>query len=658
MRRKSSKQLFSVLMAATMVMSGISIPVNASQVDDAVVRSVLTKTEAEASESREINFNEGWKFHYGDVENAEKKDFDDSDLAKWGNLKLPHDFSITQEPSNSNEAESGFMPGGTGWYRKNFTLPSDYEGKSIVLNFDGSYNHTYVYVNGTKVGENHYGYNDFAFDISKHLICDGKTENVISVKVVHQTPSSRWYSGSGIYRDVELIVTDAVHVSRNGVYVTTPELATEKGGNVTVKVQTKVQNDGDAQVAAKIRTTVLDAEGKAVSEASTTDVTLTENGTEEKEQNLKVNNPALWSTEKPNLYYVQTEVLVGDEVKDINKETFGFRYIDFNSNTGFSLNGKNVKLKGVCMHHDQGALGSASEHDAVYRQVSKLKEMGCNAIRTAHNTPSSVLLKACNELGMMVMDETFDGWAFPKNGNSQDFSTHYNKTISEDNKLLGATAGDTWYKFVLESNIERDKNDPSVVIWDIGNELNFGVTDPSKYEQYAKNMKSYIEAIDKTRPITVGDNNPYGLRYNTYGDFRNKVTAVLANKGEGLAGANYSMAAMSGIHSAHPDWKIIATETASPSNSRGIYTTLSQYGKSGDYQCTAYDTNAVSWGNTARESWWYTIKDDFVSGEFIWTGFDYIGEPTPWNGTGKGSVSGDKSSSLHSKYLLHERKLI
>ena len=651
MRRKSSKQLFSVLMAATMVMSGISIPVNASQVDDAVVRSVLTKTEATASESREINFNEGWKFHYGDVENAEKKDFDDSDLAKWGNLKLPHDFSITQEPSNSNEAESGFMPGGTGWYRKNFTLPSDYAGKSIVLNFDGSYNHTYVYVNGTKVGENHYGYNDFAFDISKHLICDGKTENVISVKVAHQTPSSRWYSGSGIYRDVELIVTDAVHVSRNGVYVTTPNLATEKGGNVTVKVQTKVQNDSNAQVEAKIRTTVLDAEGKAVSEPSTTNVALTENGAGEKEQNLKVNNPILWSTENPNLYYVQTEVLVGDEVKDINKETFGFRYIDFNSNTGFSLNGKNVKLKCVCMHHDQGALGSASERDAVYRQVSKLKEMGCNAIRTAHNTPSSVLLEACNELGMMVMDETFDGWAFPKNGNSQDFSTHYNKTISEDNKLLGATAGDTWYKFVLESNIERDKNDPSVVIWDIGNELNFGVTDPSKYEQYAKNMKSYIEAIDKTRPITVGDNNPYGLRYNTYGDFRNKVTAVLANNGEGLAGANYSMAAMSGIHSAHPDWKIIATETASPSNSRGIYTTLSQYGKSGDYQCTAYDTNAVSWGNTARESWWYTIKDDFVSGEFIWTGFDYIGEPTPWNGTDKGSVSGDKLAVPNSSYF-------
>ena len=219
MRRKSSKQLFSVLMATAMVMSGISVPVMASPVDDAMVQSALAEAGVETSESREINFNKGWKFHFGDVTGAETKDYDDSKADEWGDLNLPHDFSITQEPSNSNEAESGFMPGGTGWYRKSFTLPSDYAGKSVVLNFDGSYNHTYVYVNGTKVGENHYGYNDFAFDISKYLTCDGTTENVISVKVVHQTPSSRWYSGSGIYRDVELIVTDAVHVSRNGTYV-------------------------------------------------------------------------------------------------------------------------------------------------------------------------------------------------------------------------------------------------------------------------------------------------------------------------------------------------------------------------------------------------------------------------------------------------------
>lgn len=257
MRRKSSKQLFSVLMATAMVMSGISVPVMASPVDDAMVQSALAEAGVETSESREINFNKGWKFHFGDVTGAEAKDYDDSKADEWGDLNLPHDFSITQKPSNSNEAESGFMPGGTGWYRKSFTLPSDYAGKSVVLNFDGSYNHTYVYVNGTKVGENHYGYNDFAFDISKYLTCDGTTENVISVKVVHQTPSSRWYSGSGIYRDVELIVTDAVHVSRNGTYVTTPNLATEKDGDVTVKVQTDVQNDSSAQAAAQIRTTVL-----------------------------------------------------------------------------------------------------------------------------------------------------------------------------------------------------------------------------------------------------------------------------------------------------------------------------------------------------------------------------------------------------------------
>ena len=651
MKRKRNKQWFSMLMATAMVMSSISVPVMAAPVDDAMVQAALAEAGVEASEGREINFNNGWKFHFGDETGAEAKNYDDSKADEWGDLNLPHDFSITQEPSNSNEAESGFMPGGTGWYRKSFTLPSDYAGKSVVLNFDGSYNHTYVYVNGTKVGENHYGYNDFAFDISDYLTCDGKTENVISVKVVHQTPSSRWYSGSGIYRDVELIVTDAVHVSRNGTYVTTPNLATEKDGDVTVNVKTKVQNDGNAQAAAQIRTTVLDAEGKAVSAPVATDVTLAANGTAEKEQTLKVNKPALWSTDDPNLYYVQTEVLVGGKVKDTYKTTFGFRYINFDANTGFSLNGENVKLQGVCMHHDQGALGAASYRDAVYRQVEKLKEMGCNAIRTSHNTPSSVLLEACNELGMMVMDETFDGWAFPKNGNSQDFSTHFNQTISADNKLLGATTGDTWYKFVLESNIDRDKNDPSVIIWDIGNELNFGVTDSSQYEQYAKNMKSYIEAIDKTRPITVGDNNPYGLQQANPTEFRNKVSAVLAKNGEGLAGANYSMGYMSGIHNAHPDWKIIATESASPSNSRGIYNTLSQYNKTGDYQCTAYDTNAVSWGNTARESWWYTVKDDFVSGEFIWTGFDYIGEPTPWNGTGTGSVSHDKLAVPNSSYF-------
>lgn len=645
MRRKSKKWL-SVLVAAAMAVSSLGLSVCAAPADEVVVRAGAAAV-VEATEDREVNFNKDWKFLLGDEEGAEQVSFDDS---AWEEQQLPHDFSIDQEYSNKYEAESGFLPGGTGWYRKSVVLPAEYAGKTLVLNFDGVYNHAYVYVNGQKLGENHYGYNDFAFDISDYVTCDGSTENVIAVKVVSSYPSSRWYSGSGIYRDVKLVVTDPVHVEKNGTYVTTPNLEEEQNSDVTVKVETTVKNDGSTAADAVVRTTVLDAEGKAVSAPVSTSVNVKADAAAEVEQDVFVNKPALWSCEDPNLYYVQTEILVNNVVKDTYSTTYGFRYIHYDPNTGFSLNGKNVKMKGVCMHHDQGALGSAAYRDAIYRQVEKLKEMGCNAIRTSHSTPADALLDACNELGIMVMDETYDGWEYAKNGNSQDFGTHFNQTLASDNQILGGTTGDTWYKFVLESNINRDKNDPSVVIWDIGNELNFGVPGSNNYVQYARNMISYIQAIDSTRPITSGDNNPYGNQSQNSGDFRNQITAALVNSG-GVAGMNYSMTAISGVHSAHPTWPIVATETASPSNSRGIYNTLSQYSKNGDYQCTAYDTNWVSWGNSARESWYYTIKDDFVSGEFIWTGFDYIGEPTPWNGTGTGTVSGDQKAVPNSSYF-------
>lgn len=640
MKKKRGRQWLSLLLAASMAVTGFVIPAKAAP--------EKTFAAAEAgTDDREVNFNGNWKFNFGDEEGAEAVAFDDS---SWEDEQLPHDFSITQEYSANGEAESGFLPGGTGWYRKTFTLPKDYQGKTIVLNFDGVYNHAYVYVNGEKLGENHYGYNDFAFDISGYVTCDGKTENVVAVKVVHNTPSSRWYSGSGIYRDVKLVVTDRVHVAKNGTYVTTPNLESQKDGNVTVKIDTKVQNDSSASVDAIVRTSIVDAAGTEAAAPSDEAVTVDAEAAKEISQDLSVNKPKLWNCETPNLYYVKTEILVGGTVKDTYKTTFGFRYIKFDPNTGFSLNGENVKLKGVCMHHDQGALGSAAYRDAIYRQVEKLKEMGCNAIRTSHSTPADILLDACNELGVMVMDETYDGWEYGKNGNNQDFSTHFIDTLTEDNQILGGTTGDTWYKFVLESNIERDKNDPSVIMWDIGNELNFDVPDQNNYVQYAENMINYIKAIDHTRPITSGDNYPSGNVSSYPTDFRNKITKKLAESG-GIAGMNYSMGEIANVHNAHPDWTIVATETVSPSNSRGIYSTTGHYGKAGDYQCTAYDTDWVSWGNSARESWWYTIKDDFVSGEFIWTGFDYIGEPTPWNGTGTGIVSGDRLPVPNSSYF-------
>lgn len=647
MKRKQCKQWFSVLMAAVVAFGSLGLPSAAAPTDNQAVLADGAAAVLEAVDAREVNFNKGWKFKLGDVENAEKQDFDDTE---WENEQIPHDFGITQEYSNDYEAESGFLPGGTGWYRKSVVFPAEYAGKTLVLNFDGVYNHAYVYVNGQKLGENHYGYNDFAFDISDYVNCDGSTENVIAVKVVSTYPSSRWYSGSGIYRDVKLVVTDTVHVAKNGTYVTTPDLEQEQNGDVTVNVETKVQNDSSASVSAVVRTTVLDADGYAVSLPANSTVTAAADSVTETEQQVYVNKPDLWSCESPNLYYVQTEILVNNVVTDTYQTTFGFRYINFDANTGFSLNGQNVKMKGVCMHHDQGALGSAAYRDAIYRQVEKLKEMGCNAIRTSHSTPADVLLDACNELGMLVMDETYDGWEYAKNENSQDFSTHFNKTLTSDNQILGGETGETWYRFVLESNINRDKNDPSVVMWDIANELNFGVPTVNNYVQYAKNMIGYIQAIDNTRPITSGDNNPSGNQASNSTEFRNQITAELAKSG-GVAGMNYSMSAISGVHRAHPDWPIVATETASPSNSRGIYSTTSQYSKTGDYQCTAYDTNWVSWGNSARESWWYTIKDDFVMGEFIWTGFDYIGEPTPWNGTTPGSVSNDQKAVPNSSYF-------
>ena len=651
MRPKQKRRWLSILLASAVVFGSFNVPVSAAPDRTAATAEV-------SADAREENFNRGWKFHFLEEETEEGMEQTNFDDSLWEETLLPHDFNITREQSNSYEAESAFYPGGTGWYRKSVTFPAEYAGKTLVLNFDGVYNHAYVYVNGQKLGENHYGYNDFSFDISDYVTCDGSTKNVIAVKAECTFPSSRWYSGAGIYRDVKLVVTDNVHVAKNGTYVTTPDLETQKNGDVTVNVVTKVQNDGDASVNAAVRTTVLDAESKEVSAPVSKDVTVAAGAEASVEQQASVNKPALWSCETPNLYYVKTEVLVNGQVKDTYMTTFGFRYFDFDANTGFSLNGENVKFKGVCMHHDQGALGAAAYRDAIYRQVEKLKEMGCNAIRTAHNTPADALLDACNELGILVMDETFDGWAYGKNGNNQDFSTHFNRTIGSDNKILGAAADDTWYKFVLESNVERDKNDPSVVMWDIGNELNFGTeldgnsnaNAGTTYIEYTDNMISYIKAIDSTRPITSGDNKPNGNTSTNPTDFRNKITKKLAESG-GLAGMNYSMWAIANVHNTHPDWKIVATETASPSNSRGIYDTTSHYGRNGDYQCTAYDTDWVSWGNSARESWWYTIKDDFVSGEFIWTGFDYIGEPTPWNGTGAGSSSGDKKAVPNSSYF-------
>lgn len=327
---------------------------------------------------RSTLFNQDWRFYKGDQAGAEALDFNDS---SWRSLSLPHDWSIEGDFTVEGEAESGFLLGGTGWYRKHFVIPEKYKGKEFTINFDGVYMNAEVYVNGKLVGEHNYGYTAFAFDITDELICDGESENVIAVKVKNPIPSSRWYSGSGIYRDVTLTVTDSIHVSHLGTTVTTPEIQTQQGGNVDVVVETVVENESENTSDIKLKTTVVNSDGEEVSNPVETTENIAANGKFTFKQTAVVNNPNLWSVDNPNMYKIKNEVIVNDEVVDTYYADFGFRYFNFDRDTGFSLNGENMKLKGVCMHHDQGALGAASYYRSVERQMEIMKEMGVNAIR-------------------------------------------------------------------------------------------------------------------------------------------------------------------------------------------------------------------------------------------------------------------------------------
>ena len=573
---------------------------------------------------RENNFNEGWKFYLGTSSSAQNQNFDDS---SWKNVTLPHDFSISQPFTTSCEAESGFLPGGTGWYRKTFTMPASAAGKTVLLQFDGVYSDAYVYVNGTFVGENHYGYTPFAFDITDALTCDGVTDNVIAVRAVNNVPSSRWYSGSGIYRDVTLVVTDPVHVDYQGTYVTTPDIEDKIG---TVKVETDVVNDGNSPVEVTVTNTVVGTNATA-----STTVEVEPGQTVTATARPVVSSPELWSVENPKLYTVRTELSVGGQVVDTVETTFGFRYFSFDSR-GFHLNGEHVKLNGVCLHHDQGALGSAAYYDAMYRQLTIMKDMGVNAIRTSHNPADEDFIDICNELGLLVIEELFDGWVDPKNGNSYDFSRYFE--ASATNGPYG-TDDDTmtWAEVAAKAVVKRDRSDPSVILWSLGNEVQEGTywKNVDRYAAIAQNLIDWIKEVDDTRPTTSGDNNRGG---------DSRLVAVLNTIREngGVVGFNYANSAslLSSLAQNYGGGVIIASETSSATNSRGTYQSqTSNTNADGKYHLTSYDTSAVGWGITAHESIYNTYQYDCVAGEFVWTGFDYIGEPTPWNGTVSGSVT-------------------
>lgn len=587
--------------------------------------------------TRSENFSDNWKFYMGDASGAQDPGFNDSG---WEQVNLPHDYSIEQEYTKSGEAESGYLLGGTGWYRKSFTLGSSAEGKQIRVDFGGVYMNATVWVNGTQVGTHPYGYTPFSFDITDYVNYGG--ENVITVKVDHQTPSSRWYSGSGIYRNVDLTVTDPVHVDLYGTKIETPNLAEEAGSTVNADITTTVANDSAEEKSVALTHTVFPKGGDAsqsIGTVTTEAQTVAAGSTADIDAKVEVKNPTLWDTsDAPALYTVRTEVKVNGQVVDTYDTEYGFRYFEFDPDTGFSLNGENMKLKGVCMHHDQGALGAEAWESAIERQVRILKEMGCNSIRVTHNPASDELIEACNEQGILVIDEAFDGWMYPKNGNSNDYSVWFNQTIGAENEIIGAEEGMTWAQFDLSAMIRRGQNAPSIIMWSLGNEVQEGTAYGlnQTYMDTQSKLISWAQELDETRPVTRGDNNVKG---NTSGMGYNIMNAL--SEAGGTAGLNYTVGSQyDAQHAASPDWCIYGSETASSINSRGIYDRLGNGGTQtpADQKLTSYDNSRVGWGALASTAWYDVITRDFVAGEYVWTGFDYIGEPTPWNGTGTGAM--------------------
>lgn len=572
------------------------------------------------------NFNENWKFYLGDASGADGEQFDDS---AWKNVDLPHDYSIDQEYTTAGEAESGYKLGGIGWYRKNFKVDESLKGKSIRIDFDGVYMDSTVWINGHRLGNHPYGYSPFSYDITEYLRF-GEL-NTIAVKVNHQTPSSRWYSGSGIGRDVDLVVTDPVHVERDGVVVTTPELAADKT-NVKTHLKTVLTNKGVEAASVTVAQTVFPRGGtldQQIAHVESIVTTIAAGKSATVEQDALAANPTLWTVDAPTLYTVRTEIKQNGKVVDTYDVDFGYRFFSFDADTGFSLNGQNMKLKGVCMHHDQGALGSVNTRDAIERQVKILKEMGCNSIRATHNPHSRELTEICDEQGMLLVLEMFDGWTAPKNDNRNDYARFFNQEMGES-ELIGSEATKKWAQFDLEQSMMRDINAPSVIMWSLGNEMTEGTSGIGNFQQVQKNLIGWAKAVDATRPVTTGDNKMK--------DGKTDLNPAGLAEVDGIVGFNYMDAnRYKDVHREHPDWKLYGSETASATNSRGVYTNKNNNSLDSNKLLTSYDKSAVSWGHRASRAWFDTINNDFLAGEYVWTGFDYLGEPTPSNGTNPGA---------------------
>jgi beta-galactosidase len=565
---------------------------------------------------RRVGFNEGWMFFKGDAPGAEQPGFDDS---AWRLQRLPHDWAIEGAFDRKVSPHMGALVSfGAGWYRKTFTLPESAKDRHFSIEFDGAMSNAHVWLNGQDLGGRPYGYSGFGFDLTPHLHF-GAQPNVLAVRLMPEDHSSRWYPGAGIYRNVWLDVTGSLHVARWGTYLTTPEVADNQA---SVVVKTEVRNDGASAQNFALQTTILDAAGRSVARTSgpaSIGPGLLPGASQTITDTLLVIQPVRWDIDHPTLYTLVSEVLDGRKVVDRYATTFGIRTIAYDKQKGFLLNGRAVKLHGVCDHHDLGALGTAVSRRATERQLEILKAAGVNAIRTSHNPPSPELLEYCDRMGLLVMDEVFDMWQTPKvpNGLSKFF--------------------DEWSERDVRDFVHRDRNHPSIIMWSIGNEV-MEQREANGWQQ-AKRLTAFFHEEDPTRPTTAAFNS-----------WAEAIKNKLADEVD-VPGFNYQPMHYEQIMKEHPNWIILGSETASCVSSRGVYhLPLERYVKHPSLQISSFDIISPQWAYCPDVEFTYQDRLPNVLGEFVWTGFDYIGEPTPFFDYHPGADN-SKDWPAHSSYF-------
>ncbi len=579
-------------------------------------------------------FDFDWRFTPGDATGAEQPTAND---AAWEHVDLPHDFMIEGkgraiivpggrgggrgaanlpttpegpfDPQSPGGSANGYLNGGIGWYRKSFTLPASAAGRRVMIEFEGVYMNAEVWLNGHSLGTRPYGYSTFVLDLTPHVKTDG-TANVIAVKVVVHQPSTRWYSGAGIYRHVWLSVLDPVHVAHWGTFVTTPEVMEDRA---RVHVRTDVVNQGDAAqpaAAVTLATIVRNRDGAIVAETAS-DRSIAAGSEARFDMDLPVVNPHRWSIDDPYLYSVDSVVKVNGRVVDVDRTPLGLRTVEFTNEGGVRLNGARVPLQGVCLHHDLGPLGAAAFDRGIERQLQIMKTMGVNAIRTSHNPPAPALLDVADRLGFLVMDEVFDEW-------------RQNKTRFGYGQFF-----DEWSERDTRDFIRRDRNHPSVILWSIGNEIP-EQRNTETGQAMATRLAAFCRDEDPTRPVSAGMNNPTQALETGYA------------KPLDLFGVNYNLQVyerVKGIGHAY------ASETSSNYSSRDEYNLVLRDGRVEIVNqlanhTTSYDLDFPRWGNTAETQFQALRRSPWMAGEFVWTGFDYIGEPTPFNWPNRSSSFG------------------